>query len=102
MSIRIVNRRNVGAVPAGAIRIYLGRPSALGNPFVIGRDGSRADVIRKYESWLLGQTEKSEPVMELERVTRLAGNGHLVELECWCSPLPCHAEVVKRIIEHQI
>jgi hypothetical protein len=31
---------------------YVGRPSALGNPFVVGRDGSRAEVIEKFRQWL--------------------------------------------------
>ncbi len=27
--------------------VYVGRPSKWGNPFVIGRDGRRGEVIRK-------------------------------------------------------
>jgi uncharacterized protein DUF4326 len=34
--------------------IYIGRPSKLGNPFVIGRDGSRKHVIEKYRAHILG------------------------------------------------
>ena len=29
---------------------YVGRPTALGNPFAIGRDGSRAEVIQLYRA----------------------------------------------------
>jgi hypothetical protein len=32
--------------------IYIGRPSIWGNPFEIGKDGGRTDVIEKYEVWL--------------------------------------------------
>jgi hypothetical protein len=32
--------------------VYIGRPSIWGNPFVIGRDGDRAEVIGQYEAWL--------------------------------------------------
>jgi len=32
--------------------VYIGRPSLLGNPFQIGRDGTREDVIAKYRVWL--------------------------------------------------
>ena len=28
--------------------LYIGRPSKWGNPFVIGRDGTRDEVILKY------------------------------------------------------
>ena len=45
--IRIVNKRNYKG-PG----IYIGRPSPLGNPFVIGRDGDREEVIRKYRDFL--------------------------------------------------
>lgn len=34
--------------------VYIGRPGPYGNPFTIGRDGNRKEVIDKYEEWLLG------------------------------------------------
>ncbi len=68
-----------------AYDVYVGRPSAFGNPFVIGRDGTRATVIEKYRAWLLAQ-----PAL-VERVRReLAGK----VLGCWCAPLPCHGDVL--------
>jgi hypothetical protein len=33
--------------------VYVGRPSKWGNPFVIGRDGSREEVIAKYRAWIV-------------------------------------------------
>ncbi|MHB8407807.1 MAG: DUF4326 domain-containing protein [Acidiferrobacterales bacterium] len=30
--------------------VYVGRPSKWGNPFVVGRDGSRSEVIQKYRT----------------------------------------------------
>jgi hypothetical protein len=33
--------------------IYIGRPSKWGNPFVIGRDGNRGQVIEKYRAYIL-------------------------------------------------
>jgi hypothetical protein len=32
--------------------VYIGRPSKWGNPFVVGRDGNRLEVIKKYRLWL--------------------------------------------------
>ena len=32
--------------------IYIGRPSLLGNPYVIGRDGTRPEVVIQYRRWL--------------------------------------------------
>jgi hypothetical protein len=32
--------------------VYVGRPSPLGNPFVVGRDGLREQVMENYRQWL--------------------------------------------------
>ena len=68
--------------------VYIGRPSPFGNPFVVGRDGSRVDVIRKYEQWLRDQPEL---VVQVRRTLR----GKV--LGCWCTPLACHGDVLVRI-----
>ena len=46
---KVLNARQVGKRPRPD-RIYVGRPSKWGNPFVIGRDGSRDEVIAKYRA----------------------------------------------------
>jgi Domain of unknown function (DUF4326) len=79
------SRTLVVHVKRAAYDVYVGRPSPFGNPFVIGRDGDRGTVIRKYRAWLLAQ-----PAL-VERVRReLAGK----VLGCWCAPLPCHGDVL--------
>jgi hypothetical protein len=47
---KVLNARQAGTKPA-ADRVYVGRPSRSGNPFVIGRDGTRDEVIAKYRAW---------------------------------------------------
>jgi hypothetical protein len=37
--------------------IFIGRPSIWGNPFIIGKDGNRSEVIRKYKKWIINQPE---------------------------------------------
>ena len=64
--------------------VYIGRPSKWGNPFVIGQDGTRAQVIEKYRAWIVAQPALLAALPELE--------GKI--LGCWCSPLPCHGEVL--------
>jgi hypothetical protein len=44
---KVLNARKVGK-RSSATQLYIGRPRKWGNPFVIGRDGSRADVVAKY------------------------------------------------------
>jgi hypothetical protein len=41
----VLNKRD-----SNARGVYIGRPSKWGNPFVIGRDGTRADVIKHSKS----------------------------------------------------
>jgi hypothetical protein len=66
--------------------VYVGRPSKWGNPFHVGRDGTRAQVIERYERWLLDQPELVAALHELRGKT----------LGCWCAPQPCHADVLAR------
>lgn len=64
--------------------IYIGRPSKWGNPFQIGRDGDREEVIEKYRRYLL-----HSPGL-LYQLTELKDKN----LVCWCAPLPCHGDVL--------
>lgn len=93
--IHVTNKRHGGA---GA---YVGRPSALGNPFRIGPDGPRDAVIAKYREWLWDKIQtQDEAVMRelysLRRIHRVTGDLNLV---CWCAPEACHADVIKSALE---
>ncbi|MEH6952860.1 DUF4326 domain-containing protein (plasmid) [Nitrobacter sp. NHB1] len=59
-------------------------PEQIGNPFVIGRDGSRADVIAKYRAWIV-----AKPAL-MNALDELRGR----DLICWCAPLACHGDVL--------
>ena len=71
--------------------VYIGRPSKWGNPFVIGPDGTRDDVIARYEAWLLEQPELVDALPELAGKT----------LGCWCAPRACHGDVLARLANAQ-
>lgn len=70
--------------------VYIGRgsDSVWGNPFLIGRDGTRQEVIEKYRVWLLSQPQLVEQVKFL-----LKGKN----LMCFCAPLPCHGDILLEI-----
>ena len=92
--IRIVNRRNYKG-PG----IYIGRPSPLGNPFIIGRDGDREEVIRKYRDFLNTAIHDDERIKaELEKLEELNKKGDVI-LICWCAPSKCHGDIIKEILE---
>lgn len=86
---KVLNKR-VHGVPAGAV--YVGRPSKWGNPYAIGRDGDRSDVIRKYEALLARKLEKDP-----EALARLRAELRGKDLVCWCAPYACHADVLLKL-----
>lgn len=80
---RVLNACQVGKLTTDT-KVYVGRPRRWGNPFVIGRDGSRAEVIAKYRAWIVEQSDLMRSLGELR------GRN----LVCWCAPQACHADVL--------
>ena len=80
---KVLNARKVGK-RSSATQLYIGRPSKWGNPFVIRRDGSRADVIAKYRAWIVAQ-----PAL-MNALDELRGR----DLVCWCAPFACYCDVL--------
>jgi hypothetical protein len=72
--------------------VYIGRPSKWGNPFEIGKDGTREEVIEKYELWLRDQPDLIRSIPELSGKT----------LGCWCAPKECHGDVLVRLASASI
>lgn len=68
--------------------VYIGRPSKWGNPFVVGRDGTREEVIELYEEWIKNQPELIEAARR-ELPDKVLG--------CWCAPKACHGEVLVKL-----
>jgi len=67
---------------------YIGRPSIFGNPFEIGRDGTRAEVIQKYREWVKNRPDVLKAIESLPADATLG---------CWCAPKPCHGHVIIEI-----
>lgn len=91
---RVVHIRSapVGAVYIGRANRRAGYPaSKWANPFVIGRDGTREEVIAKYETYLRATPALMAALPELEGKV----------LACWCRPDACHGDVLARLIEEQ-
>lgn len=70
--------------------VYIGRPSKWGNPFKIGKDGSREDVIAKYRQWIL-----ANPELIAKLPSELIGR----TLGCWCRPNSCHGDVLAELAD---
>ncbi len=91
-------------LPEGAVNCA--RPGPLGNPFIVGHDGSRAECVRLYRLMADGLicTTRTPTVAE-----QLAARAYLLahreelrgrELACWCAldGEPCHVDVVLEIV----
>ena len=79
---QVLNARIVGKYPPNSV--YGGRPGPFGNQFVIGPDGTRAEVIEKFRLYLA-----SNPVLRA-MVKKQRGKDWV----CWCAPAPCHCTVM--------
>jgi len=69
--------------------VYIGRPSKWGNPFVVGKDGTREEVVEKFRRYILTKPELIRALPELR--------GKI--LGCWCSPKICHGDVLVELLE---
>ncbi|PNX45996.1 MAG: hypothetical protein BV459_07355 [Thermoplasmata archaeon M11B2D] len=86
---RVLNK-NTDDIPADAV--YIGRPSKFGNPYVIGRDGTRKEVVEKYRMYLLSN-------QQLVIMAKLELKGK--DLVCHCSPQLCHGHVLLAVVNDQ-
>jgi len=98
---KVYNKRHNDA-PSDSV--YVGRPSIYGNPFHIGKDGTRDEVIEKFESHL--NYSLRTPGFRERLVSDLKGK----DLICWCTPRGgltaedphvCHAQTLLRIANEE-
>ena len=68
--------------------VYIGRGSIFGNPYIIGRDGTREDVVAKYEIYA-----RNLPII-MKAIGQLKENDIL---GCFCKPLACHGDVIIKL-----
>jgi len=67
--------------------------SIWANPFKIGRDGTREEVVCAYES-LIRDRIQADPLL-LSQLLSLKGK----VLGCWCAPELCHGDALLRLID---
>jgi len=73
--------------------VYIGRGSPWGNPFQVGVDGSRDDVVDKYRAWFRDRVK--EPTFRAETIA-LRGK----RICCSCSPARCHGDIIVEWLHH--
>jgi len=68
--------------------VYIGRPSKWGNPFIVGKDGTRKEVMKKYKLYIISNKKLFNELSELQGKV----------LGCWCKPKSCHGDVLVELI----
>jgi len=69
--------------------VFIGRPSKWGNPFIIGKDGIRSEVISKYREYVLNNPDLMLSLDEIRGKT----------LGCYCKPKACHGDVLVELCQ---
>ena len=111
---RIQRKRAKGwRAPKGSV--YVGRGTKWGNPFVVGRDGTRIECVQLYRALAAGYlciSKKAEHV-DRQKLARLALEAAPLQLRgkdlmCWCpledadgNRVPCHADVLLELSNSQ-
>ena len=75
----------VGHMKRDQCDIFIGRPSILGNPFKIGNNGTRKEVIDKYKDYFYKSKELKQ-YAEVNCKDKILG--------CYCNPLACHGDII--------
>ena len=85
---------NVRKVQRQEYDVFVGRhkSSCWGNPYVIGKDGDRAEVIELYRRLIWKRVNGKHGQAWIQALADLDGK----VLGCYCDPMPCHAEVLVR------
>ena len=88
----MVNQTRIVHCKRESYDVYIGRPSKWGNPFEIGKDGTREEVIEKYESYIMNTPNLINDLQEL--IGKILG--------CWCKPKACHGDILQRMVEDEL
>lgn len=67
--------------------------SVFANPYKIGKDGSREEVINKYKIYISNKLNKDN--LLVNKLISLKGK----TLGCWCHPEYCHGNVLLELID---
>lgn len=97
--IRIINLKSYTPIE-GEILIKVDRSSPLGNPFKIKKESDRDKVYDDYQIYFDNKIKKddAEFIGALENIYLKSYEANIA-LGCWCYPLRCHAEVIKKFID---
>lgn len=74
---------------ASKFDVFIGRPSKWGNPYRIGKDGTRQQVLEKYRQYILSRPDLLAALPEIRGKV----------LGCTCVPFPCHGHILAELAD---
>ncbi|MFI6956456.1 DUF4326 domain-containing protein [Nocardia sp. NPDC050408] len=66
--------------------VAVDRTSSWGNPYILGRDGNRDDVLTAHARHLADRPDLLARLRSRELAHKVLG--------CWCAPKPCHGHTL--------
>lgn len=75
--------------------VRIDRPTKWGNPYIVGVDGTREEVIAKHRAWIYTQPELLAAIKPELQGKRLG---------CWCRPHKpsCHGDILAWIADEDL
>lgn len=86
-----VYSKRKGAPKPPGYAVLIDRTTSLGNPYVIGRDGNREEVLQQFEAYARDRIRRDANFRATVRSLLVA------DLLCWCAPLPCHGNIYHKL-----
>ena len=99
MTTTVIHYRDAGPWPWPDNYVYIGRAmpryklpeSKWANPYRIGPDGTRLEVLAEYDTAL--------PEINGGRLLQSVGELKGKVLVCWCKPNPCHGDLLAALAD---
>ncbi len=94
----MINIRNIKTYSGRGV--YIGRGSVFGNPYRIGKDGNRDQVLALYKRYLWSAVkDENELYHNIIKLCDKLVRDSEINLICHCAPLPCHGDIIKSCIK---
>ena len=108
----IVYNKNTESHDDQCTDFYIGRGSILGNPYTdkpldktlaIYHVNTREEAIARYDSYFDMMYKGNKEYREMiDMLYLLYKNGETIYLGCYCKPLPCHGDIIKKKLEQRL
>lgn len=81
---------------------YVGRPTPLGNPFVMKTEDDRDRVCDLYAQWFEEKISSSdvEVKKQIDAIVCDGSQSGVIRLGCYCSPKRCHADTIAKYLRN--